>query len=409
MTPEEVILGQALQDNTIAIAAALTVDHFENTDCRRGWQAIMAKIKEGGKADLLTLMDAGLKATWISGLTNYPTSENWRYFATKVHKAYARRELRKLGLMLSDTSDSRDPQDAVNDVLDRLQKIAHIQEEDRPYTLNELGPEYISLLEKRYNTRGELPGIPTGLLGLDSKLLGFEQGKYYVIGARPSQGKSALLVTMFGSMIKKGVRVGFLSLESSRNEILDRLIAQEARVDSRAIKTGNIKHSTFPDITHAIDRMMKESAVIYDEPNVNIGVLQMQAKYMQQRHGVEIILIDYIQIAKAGDRTKPQHEQVAEISMALKQLARELKIPVVAAAQLRRDAHGKRPAMDDLAQSGQIERDADGIGLIWHNTEKDPVESWLIVEKNRDGQTGDVPVFFRKEYAQFMDRKVFDD
>jgi len=154
---------------------------------------------------------------------------------------------------------------------------------------------------------------------------------------------------------------------------------------------------------------MSKNAVIYDEPNVNIGVLQMQAKYMHQRHGVQAILVDYLQIARAHDRSRPQHEQIAEVSMALKQLARELRIPVIVAAQLRRDAVGKRPGMDDLGGSTQIERDADAIGLIHHvETDDGRKHSWIIVDKQRDGQTGDVPVFFRREYAQFLDRVTVD-
>ena len=364
MKAEEIIVGQALQDNTIAIAAGLDNGMFEDTSCRRAWNAILSRIREGGKADALTMMDAGLNSAWAAEITQYPTA-NWRQYAGKVRKAYAMREIKKLGSMLQDADG--EPQDVVNETLDRLQKISHEQDEDRPYTLKEMSGEYLDLLQKRYETRGTLPGISSGLSGLDSKTLGFEKNKFYVLGARPSQGKSALLVTIFGHMIGQGTKVGFLSLESSRNEILDRLVAQTAKVDGRKIKTGALQDSDFAKLTHSIDKIMSEHAVIYDEPNANIGVLQMQAKYMCQRHGAQAILVDYLQIARAHDRSKAQHEQIAEISMALKQLARELKVPVIAAAQLRRDSHGRRPAMDDLGGSTQIERDADAIGLIYHN------------------------------------------
>jgi replicative DNA helicase len=403
MHAEDVIIGQALQDNAIAIASGITADMFSQQKCARAWAAIQNRIKQGGKADMLTLFDAGLDSAWASGLTDYPVS-NWRLYAAKVRKAHAIGELKKLGSILQNTNDSAEPQEVVNEILDRMQSIAHAESEDRPHTLKEIAGDYINLLQERYERKGELPGIKSGIGGLDTKLLGFEQSKYYVFGARPSQGKSALLITIFANMIKAGVKVGLLSLESSRNEIIDRLIAQTARVDGRKIKTGALHSSDFAGITESIDKALTDYAVIYDQPNANIGVLQMQAKYMQQRHGIQALLVDYLQIAKAHDRSRQHHEQIAEVSMTLKQLARELKIPVIAAAQLRRDAEGRRPGMDDISGSTQVERDADAIGLIYHeHIDGGDQRSSIIIAKNRDGVTGDVPVFLRREYAAFYD------
>jgi replicative DNA helicase len=230
----------------------------------------------------------------------------------------------------------------------------------------------------------------------------------YVIGGRPSQGKSALGLNIAAHVsIKERRPVGFLSLESSTTELLGRLVASSANVNSRNLASGFFSGTDMAGIHKAGELLYAAPLWIWDQPNAKLADTVSTARFMRRQHKVELLVIDYLQligVPGAVDR----RDSVAQSSMAMKQLARELEIPVVILAQLNRDSDNRRPEMGDFQWSSQIEQDAD-VGIMLYHKMSGPDEdrtidkSWLFVEKCRDGKRGSVPVCFRQEYVRFED------
>lgn len=269
--------------------------------------------------------------------------------------------------------------------------------------VHEVANKEIEKISERDNNG--IIGYPTGYAKMDFLTLGFQNRKLYYIGARPSQGKTALLINF---AIKCGVRFGFLSAESGEEEVIGRMFAVYGKLDARKLQLGTRGSKEFTEMSNFIDHESGIKSVIYDKPNMDIGDLVLRARDMVENFGCKILFIDYIQIlsATADMKRKDRREQIAEISLRLKQLARELNVPVVVAAQLVRDAEKERPGLQSFSDSSQIEKDADVAILIWNTTEKSNEivyeKTYLLVEKNRDGMKGPVEVEFDKATMRFI-------
>jgi replicative DNA helicase len=283
----------------------------------------------------------------------------------------------------------------------QLLELSQSGDEDKIVKVGETLLQYVNVLEERYNRKGAYPGIESGIEKLDKALLGFQPSRLYYIGARPSQGKSALMITLSLNMILKGRRVGIISIESSCQEILDRLFSQRTGIASELLMTGFFCESDMAKVQDAADYFTTRDLYIYDSPNCDITTLRSRAKRMVAVNQIEILFIDYLQIIEHDDRDIPFREKIAAISKTLKQIARETKIPVVCCAQLRRDAEERRPILSDFSESSQIEKDADAALLLWHEVEAGEEKSWILVEKNRDGARGAIPVYFRRNIYRF--------
>jgi replicative DNA helicase len=268
--------------------------------------------------------------------------------------------------------------------------------------VSDVGANGIAEITERSKNNGKMVGLSTGFSLLDYCTFGFQKRKLYYVGGRPSQGKTSLLVNF---AVNCNDRFGFLSAESGADEILIKLFAKYGNIDSRKLELGTRDSKEFSIMANYVDRESELKSVIYDKPNMDIDDLSFIARSMVESYGCKILFVDYIQIlgASFSMKKKDRREQIADISMKLKQLARDLNVPVVVAAQLTRDADKDRPELSSFGESSQIEKDADVAILIWKSVETRTLESkekvkdtktYLLLDKNRDGKTAKIEVYF---------------
>jgi replicative DNA helicase len=356
------------------------------------------------------------KAVFIAGLTDCGSLVNGaQYFAdlSELSKKRAFFDMAK-GIAAHVKDDCKSGQ--IADYCEMSLTEISEQTESGYKHVSAIIPGVIEEIEKAHELKGELSGIPTGLEKLDFMTNGW-QPEYYVIGARPSCGKTAIAL-WFASKALNSInrdtglpfRVGFFSAEMSDTSLVKRNISDVSNVDHSRIRSGFFASGDMDAIQDAMAQLADKPFYICDIPNTEKRVLISEARKMKRKEKVDIIFIDYIGLLENDNKDLPRHEQIAEISRAMKKLNRELKIPIIVLSQLRRDSQGKRPTLADIRESGSIEQDADGI-LFLHDcgiddTMGDVQKIELINAKQRNGPTGDVPLQFFKNKMRFRQAEV---
>ena len=255
-------------------------------------------------------------------------------------------------------------------------------------------------------------GIPTHFIDLDHLLNGFNPSNLMILGARPSMGKSAMALNLAENIcFRNHMPVGFFSLEMGADQLLHRLICSQAQVESEKIQTGAINGLEYQRIVETVHHMQKAVFLIDDQPGLKITDLRARARRMKEAHNIGFLVIDYLQLLSGSGTLRSMENrqiEISEISRSLKNLARELNIPILCLAQLSRkieERQGHRPMMSDLRESGSLEQDADVVMFLsrqdYYDPYNKPGQADLIIAKNRHGATGDVRLTFRKEIAQF--------
>jgi replicative DNA helicase len=393
------LLSQMVKDRDVYFQANVPGEAFPQGKLRQIYRAIRDRYEAGSDVDLVLLHEdlPELPASELTAvLDTVPSSANWRYYLDEVHREWRRRQVRALGLELQDRAEDEDAVDFAYAALSKLEDMA----QSELHSAREAAIEFIAAVEERYHNRGRLPGIPTGLPGLDNILLGLKARTLYYIGARPGGGKTALLTTIARNACARGVSVGFLSLESSRREIMARLYSNVAGIDNQRLVTGSFGRPEFEKLNAAGEQIHGWRLVLADRENMPLSAVRARAREMVRAGGVQLLLLDYVQLVRPDKRMDSFRLHMGDVSMALKQLARELEVPVVAAAQLGRSAEDRAPTMADLKESGQLEQDADAVILIHHDEDEG---SRLIVAKHRDGPRGAVRVMFSRSHMRFVD------
>lgn len=406
LSTEAHFLGQCFWNPQIILDAKCSPHDFESGLYQRLFQVMLEITREGQIVDERMLSQrTGIPLQQILPLKSPDIiTANWAFYDSQIRQACQLRKLKKVAEEIQN-SVGETPQElaakmqrAIDDMSNQTDgfEITSIQD-----TLN----SSITLIEKRMQTGRKCIGIPSGLDGLDRLFSGFQPRRLYYIGARPSQGKTALLLN---SVRNCNEACGILSAESAKEELVMRLMASKSQIDSQKLVVGLLKEGDMNRLTQAASELYSSKGIyIYDEPNMSIDTVVMVARQMKRRFDIKILFVDYLQClspSRTGGKQE-YREQVAYASKQMKQLARILDIPVVAAAQLRRDAEGNRPLLSDFSDSTQIERDAD-VAIMIHNIYQDDVlqDTWLLVEKNRDGRTGDIPVVFDQAHMRFSDK-----
>ncbi len=258
---------------------------------------------------------------------------------------------------------------------------------------------------------GESVGLPTGIGELDELIGGFQRSKYYVLGGRPGMGKTAFMLSAMFRLVKAGVPVGVFSLEMNRGELVQRLIAMETGISTRALETGRLNDSEWALFVEANNRIGELPFWVNDTPANNIIKVRSQGKAWYQEHGIKIIFLDYVQLA-IGDQNRDNRAlEVGSISRGCQALARELEIPVVALAQLNRNVENrqdKRPMLIDLRESGDLEQDANVVMFLYRDEYYNPGTEdkgigEIIVAKQRSGPPGTARAIWKPKLTQFVD------
>lgn len=393
MTIEEGYLGAVLLHGERYYEHNVKADDFTQPRCRMVWEAIGRTLDAGGRVDpALIVHDAGVDPVWFASLTTDPPFDVRR----SAERVIANGRHHRIRLLVKEAAERVDREDAdsVLEFLDAgLAEVTEGRDDDVVDLASEVGPMVVEF-ERRFRDKGQIPGITSGLADLDDLLLGFQPRCLYLVGARPSQGKSALLLNFAMAAVEAGHKPGYMSIESSRRELLQRAFANVGGIKLRNLQTGMYGANEAIGITKAAEYIKGKSILVADKPNMELADLKARARRMVRTKGCDILFVDYVQLIDLpGGLT--DYERVSKVSVALKQLARELEVPLVTAAQLNRgseEGKTRKPRLSDLKNTGQLEQDADAVVLIYHRGEGDDVHSYLCVEKNRDGATADIEV-----------------
>jgi replicative DNA helicase len=304
----------------------------------------------------------------------------------------------------------------VDGVVDRAQQLVYEVTEQRTsedFTrLDSLLQPTLDEVEAIQGHDGAMTGVPTGFADLDGLTNGLRGGQLIVIAARPAMGKSTLGLDLArAAAIRHGQAAVIFSLEMSKTEITMRLLSAEARVHLQNLRGGRMSDDDWTRVARRLGEMSGAPLFIDDSPHVTMMEIRAKARRLKQRHGLRLIILDYLQLMSSPKRVENRQQEVSEISRSLKLLAKELDVPVVALSQLNRSAEqreGKRPMLSDLRESGAIEQDADMVILLHREDVYQPEspragEADFIVAKHRNGPTATVVVSFQGHYSRFVD------
>jgi replicative DNA helicase len=376
------------------------------------FQAILQLDKENHNADIITVVEelrrtGGLDqaggAAYVASLTDVvPSSSNVDFYAKIVLDRSIRRSLFTISRQIM--ADVFDESAEYRVILEQIQqKIYALSENKQSHSyksLKKIVPRVVDELEKRLKSKSAVTGVASGFIGLDNMTSGFQRSDYIVIGARPSVGKTALALSMAVHIsVKNRIPAAFFSLEMSDVSLGMRILAGESRIDSKKLKLGLLSQKEYPGIYQAANSLYEAPLYIVDSPNMRLLDLRTQARRLRTHEKVEIIFIDYMTLVTPENAKLQTFDQYAEVSKSLKSLARELDIPIVVLSQLGRGTQGEDPKLSDIRASGGIEQDADLV--IFLMRKKGSTEAKLRIEKQRNGETGDVDIVFLPQYMKF--------
>ncbi|MGL4982028.1 MAG: replicative DNA helicase [Treponemataceae bacterium] len=423
---EAATLGALLLDweSFSTVLRFLRSENFYSFQNQKIFKAMMSLFNKGQHGDLLTIsdelrllddLDGAGGMPYISSLTDtVPTSANVEYYAKIVLENSVRRDLIKISAKM--TAQAHDDSLESSATLEEAQRLVfELSDSHQTITYRaakELVQESIELIEKRYHNKNAYTGIRSGFTDLDNMTSGFQKSELLIIGARPSQGKTAMALTMAQHIaVREKIPTAFFSLEMSSSQLMQRLFSSEANIPSEKIRSGLMKMSDMQLLQNAAGTFYEAPLYIVDTPNMKLLDLRSLARNMKMQHNIQIIFIDYISLITSENKNIPRHEQIAEISRSLKSLARELNIPVIALSQLTRDTEGSKPNLASLRESGAIEQDADVVMLIHRErTSKETdvsrgIETELIVAKQRNGPVGSVDLMFLPWVTKFANKE----
>ncbi len=344
-----------------------------------------------------------------------PSSANIKHYGDIVHKKSKMRNLIDASEFICQLGfDEAEDLEVILDKADkRMLEATNVSSAHKFIELKDTLGEAWERLDRLHNSKGELRGIPTGFKDLDSLLAGFQESDLIILAARPSMGKTALALDIARqTAINHNTPVGIFSLEMSSQQLVDRMLSAQANVDAWKLRTGQLtSEEDFASIRQSLDKLATAPIFIDDQAGNNILKMRSVARRLKREKGLGLIVVDYLQLmvptnSRAADNVV---QQVTEISRSLKNLARELKVPVLALSQLSRavEQRGGKPRLSDLRDSGSIEQDADVVMFIHREDKyKDQNErtnvAEILIEKHRNGPTGKVDLYFNEKKATFQ-------
>ena len=393
---------------------------------------VLVELWNAGQAiDLITftqvlrdrnLLDSVGGAAFVTSLFTFvPTAANVQYYLDIVRDKYILREI--IAAATESVRRAYEEQDEVNNLLDEVEQRIFAVGEDRfkgqMLTMKDQVMEAIESIEKLYERKGGITGISTGFVEFDRMTSGMHGAEMIVIAARPSMGKTALVMNIAEHVaVQEKLPVGVFSLEMSSQQLVQRLLCSRARVNLQKVRDGFLAERDFPSLTAAASKLAEAKIFIDDSAGLSILELRAKARRLRAQHDVQLLIVDYLQLLRSTSRRAQDNRQleISEISAGIKGLAKELKIPIIVVAQLNRQPEarsGGKPRLSDLRESGSIEQDADLVGLlvrpeIYEEDEEARAEkageAELIIAKQRNGPVGEIPLTFLKEFTRFETR-----
>jgi replicative DNA helicase len=425
---ERGVLGSMLRDNELIpeVVQLVKAENFYVFAHQKIFEAITALMERGEPADPVTLANHLKEKALIEDAGGYgyivelweaaPSAGNTKYYADIIRQqALIRHLIHACDELASDAFDQAMPaQELLDNAERRILEIAEMGVTGDTKTLEDAIKEAYTRLDAR-KKRGNLEysGLPTGFVELDSLTAGFQESELVIIAARPSVGKTAFALNVLRHMtVEEGIPALFVSLEQSRIEIAERLLCNQARIRSDRLRKGHLGLDEQDKLHTGADALSHAKLFIDDTPGQNMLRIAANARRLKLRHKIRTVVIDYLQLIDPDLKSREsRQEQVAAISRRLKFLARELKIPVIALAQVNRSSEDRtdhRPRLSDLRESGAIEQDADTVILLHRPEYHEPGQYEgvleVIVGKQRNGPTGKIELMFEKEFMRFVNK-----
>jgi replicative DNA helicase len=438
---EQSLLGALMQEpeKLVEVKAAVDVEDFYDEKNKDIYNAILRLDEAGIIPDTTTIfeeinnsgafksMDASLYIVELYDIT--PSTRNIMHYANLVKRYSIYREIRSA--LLSSTEEMNQGNADIDlltaTLFDQVEKAMERAKTSQFKNMKDVTNEVFQEIVARMSGEGQNIAIPTGFSTLD-QLVGLGKGDLVILAARPSMGKTAFALNIALNVAGKNHRdesekktVALFSLEMGADQLVSRMICSEGMLDSEKIKKGTLDNDDMMKLETAVHFLNQKNIFIEDSAFIKVNEVKAKCKLLKNEHGLDLVVIDYLQLLQGSKRTDNRQQEVSEISRSLKQMARELECPVIALSQLSRSVesrHDKRPMMSDLRESGSIEQDADIVSFLYRsdyyrsedadeNEVQEPSDVStveVIVAKNRNGQTGTAELAFMKRYNRFVSK-----
>ncbi len=425
---ERSVLGSALldKDALLDVVEVLTSDDFYNEAHKEIFKAVTDLYKKSAPVDVLTVSEELKKRNslemvggraYIAALSaDVPSTSNAAEYAKIIsNKASLRRLISTAGDIMQTSYDENMETNAILDMAEsQIFEIAQKGQKSDFAHIKDVLLENIKIIDEMSEKEGNLTGITTGFRDLDQLTSGLHRSDLIILAARPAMGKTAFALSVAqGAAIKGNASVMIFSMEMSKEQLGQRLLSMESRIDMQALKTGKLERKDWDQINMALDALSRADIHIDDTPGISIMEMKNKCRRLKAEKGLDLIVIDYLQLMSIeGKRIESRTQEISVLSRNLKLLARELDCPVIVLSQLSRAVEqrpNKRPMLSDLRESGSIEQDADIVIFLYrdeyYNPDTDkPGECEVIVAKHRSGPTGTVDVTWLGKYTRFADK-----
>ena len=430
---EASLLGAILIDSDAIVKIADIVDTADFYDPRHAniYASAQHLYERHSPIDILTLsnelkaagqLDEVGGAAYLTELTNFvPTASHVEQYANIVAQKAMRRRLIKASqdIVGLGYDENKTLQDLIEEAETRLFDVSQRHVKQDIASLETILSESFDRLDELHKDKGKIRGVPTGYKDLDNILAGFQKSDLVILAARPSMGKTALALNIAHNVaVASKQPVLVFSLEMSKEQLVDRMLAMESGVDAWALRTGNLTDADFEKIGQAMGTLGEAPIYIDDSPGITVSDLRTKARREAHQRELGLIIVDYLQLMSGGSRfggDGNRVQEISEISRGLKGIARELNVPLVALSQLSRSVESRSPQipqLQDLRESGSIEQDADVVAFIYredyYNPESDRKNlTDIFIKKHRNGPTGAAELYFERERQRFrsVDKK----
>ena len=421
---EESVLGSMLlsKDAIAEVLELLREDDFYRPAHRTVFRSVLELYGHGDAVDAVTvaeelrrngaLADIGGAPFLHTLVATVPTAANAGFYARIVKEAGVLRRLIDAGTQIVQLGfeTPQDTESAVDRAESLVYQVAQGRVTEDYHSLRDVLTGTLEAIERLHEDHREITGVPSGFPDLDRLTSGLQPSNLVIVAARPAVGKSTLgLDVARHAAVRAGVPTVVFSLEMSRTELVQRLMCAECTVDMQRLRTGRMEESDWTRLTRSLGKLADAPLFIDDSPGTTMMEIRAKCRRLKQRHGLGLVVVDYLQLMQPSRRFENRQQEVSEISRSLKLLAKELEVPVIALSQLSRQTESRsdrRPMLSDLRESGALEQDSDVVLFIYRDELYDPEsprkgEADLILAKHRNGPTDTVTVTFQGQYSRF--------
>ncbi len=428
---EEAVIGAVLVNPALlhSLQATLKSEDFFYARHQYIWQALERLLVRDERIDFLTLIEelrdheqleeVGGEAAIVRLFRSTPSSAHADAYARIVERASTRRRLMSAADEIKELArdEGKPLEEVTSEAESKLFSVTEGRDQRDMVPLSRAISEYYDRIEYLVNHPNETLGLPSGYRDLDRLLGGCQKSDLLICAGRPGMGKTSFVLSVALNAARFGGRVVIFTMEMGREQITQRFISMETSINMQNLRLGKLKEQEYGRFVEASGRIAELPIYIDDTPGLNPIQLRTRARRAYYEHGIDLIIIDYLQLMSAGNVYENNRvQEISYISRSIKELARELDVPVLSAAQLSRaveQRHNKRPLLSDLRESGSIEQDADAVlflyrDVIYNEATEFPNQAEVILAKHRNGPTGKCTLFFEKSITRFMDARTMN-